>query len=142
MTDHESSVLLIIPHSSLPHSKSLSSHYFQQELQNLHVALGLGQAVTPSVQSMAAKQKAVGARVGSENRLDDIGQPYEVLRIIEDGQPLAVLVRRDALQTFQHFVAFNGQTRLRAVAFGKKRAPDGVGVQDGPHAPRANDGQV
>ena len=53
-----------------------------------------------------------------------------VLRIVQDRQPLAMSVRSNAIQPFQHFVAFQCDAATPSVCAGKQRTPNRVGVQN------------
>ena len=76
---------------------------FEQELENLHVASRLRQVVAPSVQPMPAQQKAVDRRRLFQHRCDAACERGDVLVVLEDRHPLAVLVRAHTFEPLQHF---------------------------------------
>src|SRR5215510_6295237 len=74
----------------------------EQELENFDVPLRLTSILAPGIKSMTAKQETVRVRVLPESFGDAVGQRPHVLRVLDDGNPLAVLVRLYAFETFQH----------------------------------------
>ena len=90
-----------------------------------------------------------GAGAGTRGRRDaraawrhPRGQPDHVLVVLEDGNPLAVLVGRDARQPLQHLVALDLDAAARREAVRQQRAPDRVRVHDRRRRPRRDDAQV
>ena len=75
---------------------------FEQELEDLDVASRLRQIVAPSVQPMTAQQKAVDRRRLLQHGFHPAGERRNVLVVVEDGNPLGVLVRAHAFETFEH----------------------------------------
>ena len=90
---------------------------------------------------MPADQEAVRVRVIRQNRLDARRRGVPVLSVVENRQPLAVVVRPHALQALQHLVTFDGQPVVSG-GIGKDRAPNRVRMQHRPRAARARDRQV
>src|SRR4051812_4045370 len=79
-----------------------ASNRFEQELQNLHVALRLFKRFTPRVKPVAAKKQRVRPGIRVERRRDLAPEARHVLVIPENGNPLAMLVRRDAVKPLEH----------------------------------------
>ena len=106
----------------------------EQELDDFDVPHGLRQRLAPSVHSVAAKKECMARRMLDERLPHLAGKPLHVLVVFEDRNPLAVLVRRDAVETLQHLVAFDGETARRRVTVGEQRAPHRMRVQHGARA--------
>jgi len=58
------------------------------------------------------------------------GESWNVLCVVEDLNPLRVLVSFDAFESFQHFVAADLEPTFFEVQLREQRSPDRVGVQD------------
>src|SRR5215213_6121767 len=80
----------------------LAPRDFEQELQNLYVALRLGQIFPPRVEAVAAQHDPVRVRVFFQSRFECERECRHVLRVIYDGEAFAVLVRPHAGQPLQH----------------------------------------
>src|SRR5216684_5046595 len=89
-----------------------ANQHFHQELQNFNMALGILQARTPSIKPMLPQKKTMDAGAVSQGFRNAFPEFNHVLRILENRQPLAVLVRSNAFQSFEHFVSFQGDTAL------------------------------
>ena len=74
-----------------------------------------------------------------ERRAHLTGKPLHFLVVLEDRNPLALLVRRDAVKTLQHLVAFDDETSGCHVTVGEKSAPDRMCVQHGASAASSHD---
>jgi len=84
----------------------------------------------------------MGGGVLLQSVRDDAGERRHVLRVLDDGEPLAMLVGLDAGEALEHLVALDGETALRGMDAGKNGAPDGMGVKDAAGIALANDFQV
>ncbi len=94
----------------------------------------LGEVTSPSIEPVAPQEKPVRARMASQSGLDRSGQRRHILRVVEDGEPLPMLMRGHAIQTLQHLVSHDGNAALRSEGIRKDRAPHRMGVQDRPGA--------
>src|ERR1051325_2980036 len=74
-----------------------SSDRFEQEFENLDVTLRLGQRLSPRIQTMTPYEETMRALVFVERLRDRLGERGHVLRVVDDGQPLGVLVCVDAV---------------------------------------------
>src|SRR5438876_12066164 len=83
-----------------------SHENLHQKLQNLRVALGFGQAFSLSIKPMRLQKESMYALRFPQRARDAVGQLYHVPRVLEDRQPLAVLVGFYRGQAIQHLVAF------------------------------------
>jgi len=92
------------------------------------------QARTPSVKAVSAQKKSVNAWIFAQRFRSALRQLHHILRVFQNRQPLAVLVRSPALQTLQHFVTFERQPSLRRMSPGEYGTPHRVRVQ---HCSRA-----
>ena len=92
--------------------------------------LCLREILTPSVKPVASQQKATGVLVPSQNTTDAVGEGCHVLRVLNDWEPLAMLMRLHTLQAFQHLVAFDRQTTICRVQIRERCAPDRMSVKD------------
>src|SRR6266567_6303870 len=116
--------------------------HFHQELQNFNMPLGFLQAHTPSIKPMVSQKKSMDAWACLKDSRDTVTQLDHVLRILKNRQPLAVLVRSDAFQSFEHFVSFERDASLRRMRARKHRAPNRMSVQDRAGAHAVHDGQM
>ena len=73
---------------------------------------------------------------------DEFGERRHVLRVLDYRQPLGMLVRPHALQSFQHLVAFDRDATRGRVKVGKDVIPHGVRVQHGARASLSHDSYV
>src|SRR5215831_343040 len=71
----------------------------EQELENLNVSLCLAPILTPGIESMPSQEEPVRLRVLPQSFGHSVGQRPHVLRVVEDRNPLAVLVRLHAIQS-------------------------------------------
>ena len=78
---------------------------------------------------MAAQQETVRVRMLAERTGHAFGERRHVLGILENRQPLAMLVRLYAGESFQHLVALDRQAAAFSMKVGKHRAPDRVSVE-------------
>ena len=114
---------------------------FQEKFQYLHMAGGFVEIFTPRVQSMAPDQEAMKVCIFSQQERGLRRERLHVLAVFKDRQPLTVLVRADAVQTFEHFVAFDEESTPSHVIIREDRAPDRVCMQDCA-CPAANYGEM
>lgn len=80
--------------------------------------------------------------IGTEESFHLRSECRDVLRILEDGKALAVLVRFHAFEAFQHFVAGDFETLLCSMAIGKYGVPDGMSVEDTADVPGSCHGEM
>src|SRR5262249_37864018 len=65
-----------------------------------------------------------------------------ILTVFQNRYPFPVLVGSNALEAFQHFVAFNKKAGMSNVVVGQNRAPYGMSMQNGTRADALNDRDV
>src|SRR5579863_10543163 len=88
---------------------SLAADRLEQKLEDLDVALGLGQRPAPRVQTVPANEEAVRGRMLRKHATDVESHPRHVLIVLDDGHPFAVRVGRHAVETLQHLEVLNRQ---------------------------------
>ncbi len=76
------------------------------------MALGFLQACTPSIKPMPPQKKTMNTGAFPQGIRNAFPQFNHVLRILKNGQPLAVLVGSNAFQSFEHFVPLQGDAAL------------------------------
>src|ERR1043165_8095879 len=108
----------------------LHPNRFEQELENLDVAFGFVECFSPRVHSVAAEQHRVRLRMALERISPPSCEPRHVLRVGQNRNPLAVLVRCHAREPLEHLVARNLESGAVDVPLRKNRAPNGMCVQD------------
>ena len=69
-------------------------------------------------------------------------QTCHVLVVLDNWNPLSMLVGCDALEALQHFVPFDGEALPRGMPIREKRAPHRVGVEHCPGAASTDDFHV
>ena len=69
-----------------------SGNSLEQELDDFNVPHGLRKRIAPSVQPVASEEEGVARRMAGQGFPDLAGQPNHVLIVLEDGDPLLVLV--------------------------------------------------
>ena len=102
----------------------------------------LRKIVTPCVQPVLPQQKGVRCWRPLERRLDQMREALHVLVVLQNRQPFGVLVRRHALEPFEHLVTGDRQATICRVHVRQDRAPDGMRVQYRPGAADACHGNV
>src|SRR5258708_29471752 len=115
---------------------------FEQELQDFNVALAFLQARTPSIKPMLPQKKTMDAGAFPQGFRNAFPQFNHVLRILQDRQPLAVLVGSNAFQSFEHFVSLQGDTALWCVRARKDGPPNRMSVQNRAGTYAARDGEM
>src|SRR5262249_46541672 len=65
-----------------------------------------------------------------------------ILRVLNDRKPFTMLVRRYALKSFEHLVAFDAQSALARMRVGQNIAPNRMGVQHGACTATASDSEM
>src|SRR6266849_8870712 len=80
------------------------SYRLEQKLQNLDVSFGVGEGVTPRIQPMSADQKRMSHGELSQQPANVPPEPSHVLIVLDNRNPLAMLVRRDLIEAFDHLV--------------------------------------
>ena len=80
---------------------------------------------------MPAQQDAVRGRVLREQLAELGAERVVVLGVVEDRQPLAVLVGRDPRQPLEHLVTLDDEPPLGGLQVGEHGRPHRVGVEDG-----------
>src|SRR5713101_4588494 len=113
-----------VPAKSITLRGARANQHFHQELQNFNMALGFLQARTPSIKPMLPQKKTMDAGAFPQSFRNAFPEFNHVLRILENRQPLAVLVRSNAFQSFEHFVAFQRDAALCCMRARKDRAPN------------------
>ena len=88
------------------------------------MALCLGQVFSPRVKPVAFDEKTVRRCVFIQCSGYRVCKGLHVLRVLHDWQPFAMLVRADALQSFQHLVVFDVNTTCGAEEIGEHRVPN------------------
>ena len=88
---------------------------------------------------MPAQEKRMAGRVFREHLPDTPGEARHVLVVLEDRNPLPMLMRGDAFEALQHLVARDGEPTRGRVPFRQHGAPDRVRVQHGTGAARTGD---
>src|SRR5260370_29901068 len=68
--------------------------------------------------------------MAAQDCLDACGKSGNILRVLHDGQPFAVLVGLDSFQTFEHFIPRDAEAAFRSVEVGEKSAPHRVRVKN------------
>ena len=76
------------------------------------MALGFLQPRTLSIKPMLPQKKTMDAGAFPQCFRNAFPQLNHVLRILQNRQPLAVLVRSNAFQSFEHFESFQGDSAL------------------------------
>src|SRR6476660_4583195 len=92
--------------SRLPYHASLSSHRFEQKLEDLELPFRVREILTPGVQAVTADQKTEHLGMLAQLLLDARRRLAPVLRMLDDGQPFAMLVGANAVEPLQHFIPF------------------------------------
>src|SRR5437870_3247188 len=108
-----------------------SAECLEQELENLNMPFRLCQVFTPSVQSVTPQQETMRLRELPQIVSEAVSQLEHVLRILQNRQPLAMLMRFHTIKPLQHLVTFDGQTTIFKIQIRQHGAPDGMGVEDG-----------
>src|ERR1051325_5962172 len=114
----------------------------EEELENLDVPLRFVQVPPPSVQPVPPQEKGVSARMGAQPGFHGLREVVHILIVVDDGNPLAVGVGLNAVQTLQHLEAVNGETALPRVPLRQDGAPHRMGMEHGARTPCARDQKV
>src|SRR5262249_31063687 len=93
--------------SHKPAGEARATYHFEQEFQYLDMAPGFVYVPSPGVKSVPAQQEPVRVRALVERFFHLEREFVHVLRIVQDRQPLSMLVRAHTGQTFEHLVACN-----------------------------------
>ena len=124
-------------------SRELASRFcFEEKLEDFDVTAGFGGVPAPGVEAVPAQENTVAFRMVLQHQPKLRRKGRVVLRIFEDGDPLAMLVGRDAGESLQHLVALECESLLRGPSVGEQSACDGVRVQDGACAECLDDDEV
>jgi hypothetical protein len=120
----------------------LATNGLEQELQNFYMSFGFSQRLAPGIESVPPQEE--GARIGApgQRRFDCPRQPGHVLIVLENRDPLAVLVAGDAAQPFEHLIPVDAEAAGGGVEIREQRAPHGVRVQNRAGAAKPRDRQV
>src|ERR1700722_10131 len=88
-----------------------SPDHFEQKLENLNVSAGFRQVAPPGVEAVLLQKKAVLERriIGVESAHELLGKRADVLRVVDDLQPLPVLVGLDPVETLEHLISLDEQ---------------------------------
>src|ERR1700730_15623760 len=100
------------------HHRTPAANRFEQELEDLDVALGISERVTPRVQTVSPQHEGVGIASVVERFGHALREPRHVLIVLDDGNPFAVLVRPDAVEALEHLVTFDAEPSIRHVKIG------------------------
>src|SRR5262249_29470546 len=125
-----------------PAGEARAPHHFEQKFKYLDMAPGFIYALSPGVKPVPAQQEPVRVRAMAEKFFQLAREFVHILRIVQDRQPLPMLMRTHAGQTFEHFVARNFDPTVIDRQSGERSAPDRMCVQHRHRRPMANDGQV
>jgi hypothetical protein len=95
---------------------------------------GLSDIRPPSIHAVSTDQVTPAGLVGMIVIVFfDLGyQGRYILCVIENRHPNASLVSRDAFETFEHFKVADANASDWPKVFGKERAPNAMGMEDGP----------
>ena len=107
-----------------------SDKHFHHKLQYFDVALGFLQIRTPSIESVSAQKKPMKTRMLEQDCPDFFRELDCVLRVIQDWQPLAVLMGSNPYESLQHFIPLKYDPTSRCVQTGNDRTPDRVCMQN------------
>ena len=91
---------------------------------------------------MPMNQESVQFRVLQEEIFSLSRQCLQVLAVFQNRNPLTMLVRRNAAEAFQHFIALDEEPAIPAVKVRQRRAVQRMSVQDRASPPRADYGQM
>src|SRR5206468_9584915 len=92
---------------------SVSSQHFEQKLEYLDLSPGCCEIAAPRVEAVPPDQEAVHLGMVTQFRLDPRHGGGPILRVLENRQPLAMLMGTDAVQPLQHLIAVDGETACR-----------------------------
>src|SRR5262249_4241489 len=92
-----------------------SADGLEQELENLHMTDRMRQRLTPGVQPVPTQEKRMASWVFGEHLPHAAGQVPHILIILENRNPLLMLVCDDAFEPLQHLVACNSESTWRRV---------------------------
>ena len=124
-------------------SRELAPRFcFEEKLEDFDVTAGFGGVSAPCVEAMFTQENTVTRRMALQDEANLSRKGRVVLRIFEDGDPLAMLVGRDAGKSLEHFVAFECESLFRGPAVGEQSACDGMRVQDSACAKFLDDDEV
>src|SRR5687767_5367601 len=104
-------------------------HHFEQKFKYLDMAPGFIYVLSPGVKAVPAQQESVRVRAMAENFFQLAREFVHILRIVQDRQPLPVLVRAHTCQTFEHLEARNLDPAVIDRQSGERSAPDRMCVQ-------------
>src|SRR6478672_2759802 len=115
-----------------------STERLEQDFQDLDVPFRIAERRAPSVEAMTTKQDRMGRFVLNEDILQDTREPRHILIVLENRNPLPMLVRGHAVKALQHLVSADADAASGGVHIGEDGAPDRVRVEDraGPPDPR------
>ena len=99
----------------------------EEKFQDFHVALCLGQVLSPGIQAMARHQNSVGS--GREVRLECHHQILHRLTVGDNREVHPGGMRGDPFQAFQHLPAFQWNESLHSVMLRQRCGLYRVGVQ-------------
>jgi len=124
-------------------SRELASRFrFEEKLKDFDVPASFGGVPAPRVEAVSVQENTVALRMAFEDEAKLSRKGSVVLRIFEDGNPLPVLVGRDAGEPLEHFVALERQSFVGRPAVGEQSACNGMRVQDSACAEFLNDDEV
>src|ERR1700733_794291 len=129
------SAMMLLP----VHNRTPAANRFEQELEDLDVALGVSEGIAPRVQTMAPQHERVGISGPVERLGHAFGEPGHVLIVLDDGNPLAVLMRPHVLEALEHLVAFDAQPPIGRVEVGEHGGPDRMSMQHGAGPAKSRD---
>ena len=103
------------------------------------MAGGLRKVFPPRVHPMPADEKSVNLRILLQHLRRFRTQRFHVLAVLDNRDPFPMLVCRDAVQPFQHLVAFDEKPALAHVIVRKNRAPHRMCVENRAGTPAVDD---
>jgi hypothetical protein len=119
-----------------------TAYRLEQELQNFDMSFGFSERLAPRIESVPAEEQGAHIGIPAQRYIDCTRQPFHVLIILQDRDPLPVLVAGHAAQPLEHFVSIDTQAAGSGMEIREQRTPHGVRVQDGPGTADARDREV
>jgi len=103
---------------------------------------GFSQIFSPGVHAMTADKKSVNAGALLEHLFRFRSQRLHVLAVLQNGQPFAMFVCRDTIESLQHLVTFDEETTVAGMVVRKHGAPHRMRVENGSCSHCAGDRDV
>ena len=100
------------------------------------------ESLAPGIHAMTPDEKAMDTGIFLNEARGVGGKQLQVLAILQNGNEFAVLVRPDAVEAFEHLVAFDKKATAAEVVIRKDGAPNRMGMQHRAGSKPANNGQM